>query len=251
VRLRTNDVKLQADELMSFVEETSRDQRHGLDEVYCALQWAQNSTAVFLGVKYASRWSAPGAIEVADVDVNISDSNFSLAAFGHHSSIRKRYVVDLPLFAAVVPESSSWSSASVGRATATLQKVTPAHWPKLFGAKTKHPITSWLDMEERWQEELRSFKAGRNPEKGSKASQEAPAAAAAATAKGQRIQISWQKKFQRQWKKLPKSVRKVAPWLLLAVGAFLTGYAIFILCTRDEKPVNSHEMPCKMEEVPD
>lgn len=30
------------------------------------------------------------------------------------------------------------------------------------------------------------------------ASQEAPAAAAAATAKGQRIQISWQKKFQRQ-----------------------------------------------------
>lgn len=26
-------MKLQADELMSFVEETSRDQRHGLDEV--------------------------------------------------------------------------------------------------------------------------------------------------------------------------------------------------------------------------
>jgi len=27
-----------------------------------------------------------------------------------------------------VPESSSWSSASVGRATATLQKVTPETW---------------------------------------------------------------------------------------------------------------------------
>jgi hypothetical protein len=27
--------------------------------------------------------------------------------------------------------------------------------------------------------------------------------------------------------------RPVAPWLLLGVGSFLTGYAIFILCTRD------------------
>ena len=43
-------------------------------EVPCALQWAQNSTTIFLGVKYASRWSAPGAIEVADVGVNITEA---------------------------------------------------------------------------------------------------------------------------------------------------------------------------------
>jgi len=42
--------------------------------VPCALQWAQNSTTIFLGVKYASRWSAPGAIEVADVGVNITEA---------------------------------------------------------------------------------------------------------------------------------------------------------------------------------
>ena len=46
----------------------------GILQVPCALQWAQNSTTVFLGVKYASRWSAPGAIEVADVGVKISEA---------------------------------------------------------------------------------------------------------------------------------------------------------------------------------
>lgn len=249
VRLRTNDVKLEADRLMAYVEETSREHgRQGLDEVPCALQWAQNSTTIFLGVKYASRWSAPGAIEVADVGVNITDTNFSLAAFGHHSSIRKRYVVDLPLFAPIVPDSSSWSSASVGRATATLQKQTPEKWPKLTGAKSKHPVTTWLDMEERWSDELNSFARDRREKKKAPASPTSPVGEAN---EEKRLQISWRKKVQRWWKKLPKPLRKVAPWLLLGVGSFLTGYAIFILCTRDVAAEKPSEPTCKLDEVPD
>eukprot|EP00435_Cladocopium_sp_Y103_P066571 s473_g28.t2 len=231
VRLRTNDVKLEADQLMAFVEETSREHgRQGLDEVPCALQWAQNSTTVFLGVKYASRWSAPGAIEVADVGVNITEAG-----------VIKGYVVDLPLFAPIVPDSSSWSSASVGRATATLQKQTPEKWPKLTGAKSKHP-------EERWSDELSRFASDRREKKKAPSPSEAPTASLGASAslgESKRIQISWRKKLQRWWKKLPKPLRKVAPWLLLGVGSFLTGYAIFILCTRDEKP---SEPSCKLDE---
>lgn len=164
--------------------------------------------------------------------MNISERNFTLAAFGHHSSIRKRYVVDLPLFGLISSTGSSWSSASVGRATATLQKIAPEKWTKLTSSKSKHQITSWLDMEERWAEELRKASS---PQKA--APKEAVAKAAAdSSKKGQRVSISWQKRFQRHWKRLPKPVRKVLPWLLLAVGAFISGMAIFTLCTRSGAP---------------
>eukprot|EP00913_Durusdinium_trenchii_P008595 g8070.t1 len=176
VRLRTNDVKQEADQLMDFTEEAFRDQRQGLDEVHCALQWAQNSTTIFLGVKFASRWSAPGAIEIKDLTVNISERNFTLAAFGHHSSIRKRCLAD--------------------------------------------------QAEERWAEELRKASS---PQKA--APKEAVAKAAAdSSKKGQRVSISWQKRFQRHWKRLPKPVRKGAvqrvdrehvPESVLASSAYL------------------------------
>ena len=42
-----------------------------------------------------------------------------------------------------VPESSSWSSASVGRATATLQKVTPETWEQK-GVSKNRGIPKWM-----------------------------------------------------------------------------------------------------------
>ena len=158
VRALIKDVKQQADQFAEYADATFRGHRQGLDDVPCALQWAQNSTTVFLAVKYASRWSAPGAIEITDVSVNVTDDTFVLAGFGHHSNIRKRYFVDLPLFADVVPSRSSWSAASVGRATATIHKAQAGKWSRLTRAtdKSKHQITSWLDMEERWSEELKN-----------------------------------------------------------------------------------------------
>merc|ERR1719384_1140189 len=118
-------MKQSADEFAAFADTTYRGQTQGLSEVPCALQWAQNSTTVFLAVKYAARWSAPGAIEVVDVSANITDGRFDLEGFGHHSGIRKRYFVDLSLYANVTPSESSWSSSSVGRLTAMLQKGKP------------------------------------------------------------------------------------------------------------------------------
>jgi len=153
------DVKKQADVFGSFAEATYRVQTAGLDEVACAVQWAQNSTTVFVGVKYAVRWSAPGAIEVVDVDVNITTDEFHLNGYGHHSGIRKRYMVDLALFGAIDPTLSSWSAASVGRATATLWKATPGVWARLVKNKDKsrHSFTKWLDMQEKWAIELDNY----------------------------------------------------------------------------------------------
>jgi len=153
------NVKREADSFDAFAKTTYRGQTAGLDEVHCAVQWAQNSTTVFLGVKYAARWSAPGAIEVVDLAANVSASGFQLNGYGHHSSIRKRYMVDLDLFADVLPTPySHWSTGSVGRMTATLHKAKKGKWPRLTKSqgKSKHPITSWLDMEERWSEEMKN-----------------------------------------------------------------------------------------------
>lgn len=162
VKTLLTEVKRSADEFGAFAEETYRDQTQGLDEVHSAVQWSQNSTTIFIGVKYAARWSAPGAIEVVDIKVNITNSTFELEGFGHHSSIRKRYVVNLTLYEAIVPERSSWSAASVGRLTATLQKakvVPVVKWPRLLQSKDKHAyrgqIGTWLDMQEKWESELR------------------------------------------------------------------------------------------------
>ena len=165
VRALIKDVKQQADQFAQYADQTFRGHTQGLDDVPCALQWAQNSTTVFLGVKYASRWSAPGAIEITDLSVNTTDSGFALEGFGHHSNIRKRYFVDLVLFDDVVPSRSTWSAASVGRATATIHKVRAGKWGRLTKAKdkSKHQITSWLDMEERWSEELKNQRSETKP----------------------------------------------------------------------------------------
>eukprot|EP00927_Polykrikos_kofoidii_P067260 TRINITY_DN62770_c0_g1_i1.p1 TRINITY_DN62770_c0_g1~~TRINITY_DN62770_c0_g1_i1.p1 ORF type:complete len:471 (-),score=86.82 TRINITY_DN62770_c0_g1_i1:104-1516(-) len=152
-------LKRQANSFAAFAEAKFRGQTDGLDEVHCAVQWSQNSSAVFIAVKYAARWSAPGAIEVVDVKTNVTARKFQLSGYGHHSSIRKHYTVDLDLLDNVLPDFSTWSAASVGRMTATLIKKKPRKWSRLTlkEGKLKHQVTTWLDMEERWASELKSF----------------------------------------------------------------------------------------------
>jgi hypothetical protein len=197
------ELKHSADDFATYADSTYRGQTQGLDEVHCALQWAQNSTTLFLGVKYAARWSAPGAIEVSDVRVNISTCCFELEGFGHHSNIRKRYTVKLDVFADLLPAQSSWLAASVGRLTATLQKAQAAKWPRLtkMKAKTKHQVGTWLDMKEKWDNELsKRF----DPQKEDKKTPRTSPAATASKAKSKTAKASLQKGLQRRWKKVQK-----------------------------------------------
>ncbi|CAJ1360437.1 unnamed protein product [Effrenium voratum] len=217
-------------------EKSGKSETANLAEVHCALQWAQNSTTVFLGVKYAARWSAPGAIEVSDVQVNVSQQHFSLTALGHHSSIRKRYLVELPLFAAVSGP-GAWSAASVGRGTATLQKLRPEKWKTLTSVKSKHQITGWLDMEERWSDELKTAEGKSKDGKGKEGKDKAGGKASAS--KGSVVHTPWQKRLQRQWKKLPKTVRRAAPFVLLTLGSFLAGMSIYSLITARASPAEA------------
>eukprot|EP00933_Yihiella_yeosuensis_P031676 TRINITY_DN25244_c0_g1_i2.p1 TRINITY_DN25244_c0_g1~~TRINITY_DN25244_c0_g1_i2.p1 ORF type:complete len:377 (+),score=79.64 TRINITY_DN25244_c0_g1_i2:47-1177(+) len=220
------DVKQRADKFAALADATFRDHTKGLDEVPCALQWAQNSSTVFLAVKYARRFSAPGAIEVVDVSVNVTSKGFDLEAFGHHSSIRKRYFVQLKLFDDVVPESSSWASNSVGRLTVTLQKAKPGKWKRITLEKgqsaTRHKVSTWADMEEKWESELEEFeKRGVKQEKEAKSSPspDKEKRKEKKKSKGHKVSIPFMKKLQRQWKSLPKSVRERLPIFLIGGGA--------------------------------
>ncbi|CAE7528419.1 unnamed protein product [Symbiodinium sp. CCMP2456] len=250
VRALVKGVKQQADQFAEYADDTFRGHRQGLDDVPCALQWAQNSTTVFLAVKYASRWSAPGAIEIADVSVNITDAAFALSGFGHHSSIRKRYFVDLALYADVVPSRSTWSAASVGRATATIPKAQAGKWSRLTKAKdkSKHQITSWLDMEERWSEELKNPQPRPEAKTEPKAKAETTTPAPAGREKGQRVHTPMYKKVQRQlhkqMKRMSKFFSRGLPFVAIILGTILVGLAFrsyFAPAAEDETSEPQHD----------
>lgn len=238
----TGNLKQQADEFAAFAAAAFRGHTQGLDEVNCAMQWAQNDTHIFLGVKYATRWSAPGAIEIVDLHVEIKPSAFELEGFGHHSSIRKRYTVNLPLFADVDPQRSTWSAASVGRMTATICKAKAERWSRLTKAKgkSKHQITSWLDMEERWAAKHDSKKseqkksggkqeASKEPKKQPLQSSKSSSSPSPGKEKGQRLHVPWRRKLLRWWRHaVPPRLRKALPYLLLIVGGLTLALAFYL-----------------------
>jgi len=126
-------------------------------DVSPASQWAQNSTHIFLAVKFAQRWNAPGALEVENETVEISECCLNFTAFGEHSFIRRRYRLSFELFRPLLPKASSWSLASVGRMSVTLSKAKAANWPRLLssGAGTAPKnLGIWRDMKEKWQNEV-------------------------------------------------------------------------------------------------
>lgn len=129
-------------------------------DVNPACQWAQNSTHVFLAVKFAQRWNAPGALEVENETVDISSCCLNFTAFGEHSFIRRRYRLSFELFRPLLPKTSTWSLASVGRMTMTLCKAKAGNWPQLLssiaGPAPKN-LGIWRDMKEKWQGDVDKY----------------------------------------------------------------------------------------------
>ena len=91
------------------------------------------------------KWDAPGAVNVKDPGVTMTDSLFQFKAFGEHSGNKYEYTLDLDCFDHIDPEGSSWSSASVGRFTAVLAKKRSRKWPRLLLDKKKKG-TGRLDL---------------------------------------------------------------------------------------------------------
>lgn len=226
------ELKQTADVFAAYADTTYRGQTRGLDEVHCALQWAQNSSTVFLAAKYAARWSAPGAIEVVDLRVNLSSCCLDLDGFGHHSGLRKRYMANVSLFADISPDQSIWSAASVGRITLTLQKASPGKWPRLTQSrdKSRHQISTWLDMDERWHDELKRFTGTASDGRREASTTPAPTlkGATRSAEKGARVLTPRRKAILRIWKRMLAGLRRACDDPLVLGG--VAAVALLLAC---------------------
>lgn len=136
-------------------------------DVSPAMQWAQNSTHVFVAVKFCARWNAPGALEVENETVAFSGCCFNFTAFGEHSFIRRRYHLSFELFRPISAAASSWFFASAGRVTVVIAKSSAANWPRLFSVAETQPknLGIWRDMREKWVSDLEKLPVGKSEAK--------------------------------------------------------------------------------------
>eukprot|EP00811_Abedinium_folium_P037051 NODE_9701_length_1404_cov_8.700861.p1 GENE.NODE_9701_length_1404_cov_8.700861~~NODE_9701_length_1404_cov_8.700861.p1 ORF type:complete len:407 (-),score=125.53 NODE_9701_length_1404_cov_8.700861:154-1374(-) len=132
-----------------------------------AFQWAQNSSHVFLQVKFAQRWNAPGALEVEDTRVAVSDCCFSFKGVGEHSMIRKEYKLMLQFLEPVLEAGSAWHFAAAGRLTVTIQKARARKWERLLRSENVQPenMGVWQDMQAKWKAELASMEGAKKASK--------------------------------------------------------------------------------------
>jgi hypothetical protein len=147
-------VKQQRSKLDALVQKL--DPRHAtIQRISPAFQWAQNSSAVFLQIKYAARWNAPGALEADPLNVTFTDKHFFLDGMGAHSGVTKQYVLDLQLLDYIDTSRSSWATGSVGKLTVTLAKLYRGKvWPRLLLEKSKKisNMGVWSGMQEKQKE---------------------------------------------------------------------------------------------------
>jgi len=112
-----------------------------------AFEWAQSVNEIMLNVKFAHKLDAPATLGCKKEEVNINTTylSFQVAC----KAKKKRFGLQLDLLRAVDPDSSSWSMASVGRATFTLKKKTPGPWSRLLRSRSKLPrMHRWWSMAE-------------------------------------------------------------------------------------------------------
>eukprot|EP00930_Biecheleria_cincta_P105325 TRINITY_DN97986_c0_g1_i1.p1 TRINITY_DN97986_c0_g1~~TRINITY_DN97986_c0_g1_i1.p1 ORF type:complete len:407 (-),score=100.53 TRINITY_DN97986_c0_g1_i1:31-1218(-) len=187
-RREVTQLKLKADELVLGL---SQQDSSKIGLVRCAFQWAQNSTAVFLSIKFSHRWSSPGALKLHDEKVEASPCCFNFSANGDHSGLHKRYALDLKFYSEIDPDRWSWQLASAGRMTAEIGKKTAENWPRLLETKTKPGnMAMWDSMSDRWRDELKAFgkkkKGSANDSESDEADEEEMHEAGARTCTGSR-----------------------------------------------------------------
>eukprot|EP00929_Paragymnodinium_shiwhaense_P120454 TRINITY_DN92405_c0_g1_i1.p1 TRINITY_DN92405_c0_g1~~TRINITY_DN92405_c0_g1_i1.p1 ORF type:complete len:433 (-),score=132.19 TRINITY_DN92405_c0_g1_i1:165-1436(-) len=163
VRSAVSSVRKELDDLIR-----SLDKKYGeASQVSPAFQWAQNSSHVFLQVKFAQRWNAPGALEVENTSITVSDCCFSFKGVGEHSMIRKEYKLFLQFLDPVLQEGSSWHMAAAGRLTVTIAKARARRWERLLRSEhAPENMGVWQDMQEKWKAELTGSSGAKPKKKG-------------------------------------------------------------------------------------
>ena len=124
-----------------------------------AFQWAQNSDSIFIEIKYAHRFDAPGCLDVKKEKVNIEENLLSFIAYCVQGDTPIKFDLNIDLFDKVDQSLSHYNSNSVGRYQITLKKKEVSYWKSLLNDKAESPqnMRMWIEMREKYIEDIQKY----------------------------------------------------------------------------------------------
>jgi hypothetical protein len=85
-----------------------------------------------MDVKFAHRFDSPGCLNIQDASVEFGDNSVKITGKCTQASHKIEYLLDLKLSKEILPDKCTYTEASVGRMTITLEKANgPIYWEKL------------------------------------------------------------------------------------------------------------------------
>ena len=124
-----------------------------------AFQWAQSGDNVFIEIKYAHRFDAPGCLDVKKEKVDVEGNVLNFTAYCIQGDTPIKFSLSLDLFEEVNQELSTFTSNSVGRYQVTLRKRESSYWKSLLKKQAESPsnMRMWLEMREKYLEEIQKY----------------------------------------------------------------------------------------------
>ena len=122
-----------------------------------AYQWAQSPSMVYLDIKFSHRLDSPGCLEVANPQVNITDSKLTFIANCARSTQRIKINLDLEFYTQVNSSESSYSFTSVGRLNVNLRKLQDSSWPKPMKGRKPSNVHTWWEMKEKYSKLMKKY----------------------------------------------------------------------------------------------
>lgn len=116
------------------------------------VSWAQDLNKIYIEVKLAHRFDAPGCANHTEVSIDIKDNKIGLNALCNSISSRIKYVLDLALWGKIQssePQSAAQYQA-VGKYHLKLSKAEKGRWPQLYPDEFPKPYNTRLHLE--WHE---------------------------------------------------------------------------------------------------
>ena len=148
-----DDMKRHLDKIVGAFEHNAARQ-----VVSPAVKWAQSPEVLFLDVKYAHRFDAPGCMEVENRTVTIEPTLFKVEADCEQSGQLIHIQLEMDLFAEVDPDMSFYSDSSGGKLSVNLMKKEKGVWElPIKGIIKPTNLLVWWEMKEKYAQEMKAF----------------------------------------------------------------------------------------------
>ena len=125
------------------------------------ISWAQDLYAIYMEVKLAHRFDAPGCANLTNIEIDMNQNAVSLDALCISINSKVRYQLDLSLWLWIrTDDSSYYTYQAVGKYHFVLAKsIKPARWPQLQNEESPKPQNTRLHIEwhQKYQKQLLDF----------------------------------------------------------------------------------------------